>query len=295
MAPFLTELHTGKIPAPIFFQPITFLLLIITYGLPVLIIREVSVRLNFKIVPIITLGLAYGILNEGIFAKTLLFKTHATIPTFDNYGYLWGINFSWTVIVLLFHACHSVLYPILIVHFFYPNSSPGPWISKRWTALITLPVIYLGFLFFFNNYSGSIFYLLFFIATIVILFSIAYFLPYDKKDDGQKTKFSLQPVFWGFAFAFFYIGSFILSGMKVNLFFFFIYCTLVLFGTSTLLKKKNWFTLSSLLLFGLGDYMAFSLFSAISGKVVLVVTAIVFEIIFVRAIIEVKKLSLASG
>ena len=99
--PFLTELMTYNMPVHIFFNPVTFLLLLVFYGLAVLIIRELSVRWKVGLIGIFIMGLGYGIYNEGIVAKTL-FKT-TTVPLTGAYGHyplVLGLNWAFAIAIL---------------------------------------------------------------------------------------------------------------------------------------------------------------------------------------------------
>jgi hypothetical protein len=69
-----------------FLQPVPFLLVTLTYGVPVLVIRELSVARELDEVGLVVLGLAYGILNEGVLAKTLTLPDGAPLHDFAGYG-----------------------------------------------------------------------------------------------------------------------------------------------------------------------------------------------------------------
>ncbi len=74
ITPFLTELLCSNIPASVFFHPYVFFMTVLVYGLPVLAIRELSIRWNLGILGILIFGVAYGIYNEGICAVERLTK-----------------------------------------------------------------------------------------------------------------------------------------------------------------------------------------------------------------------------
>src|SRR5689334_20634057 len=87
IAPVLTELLSGNIPPQQFFFPPLYLAFVLLYGLPTLVAREIAVRRTLGWGGIFILGLAYGILNEGIASKTLLMAQNVPMPSFDSYGY----------------------------------------------------------------------------------------------------------------------------------------------------------------------------------------------------------------
>ena len=67
----LAEVLSENVQLLTLVQPLPFLLVTLTYGVPVLLIRELAVARNLNTMGLALLGLAYGILNEGVLAKTL--------------------------------------------------------------------------------------------------------------------------------------------------------------------------------------------------------------------------------
>jgi len=113
ITPFLlTELLTGNIGFPYILDPATFITLIIVYGFPILIIRELVVRWQGGALSIFLLGLTYGLFNEGIIAKTLMMQQALPIPIMDGYGYILGISIPFTLLIVPWHALYSVMFPI---------------------------------------------------------------------------------------------------------------------------------------------------------------------------------------
>ena len=131
LPPLMMELLTANLPGFVFFHPVFLITVILGYSVPILAIRELAVRLRFSLAGIFIMGLAYGIFNEGIGAKTLLLMEKVPVSTFDNYGYFFGINFPWVAYIITVHAIVSVLIPILIVHYLYPEVKTQPWFSKK--------------------------------------------------------------------------------------------------------------------------------------------------------------------
>ncbi len=68
---FLAEVLSENTPILTALHPVPFVLLILTYGVPVVLIREIAVARRLNVVGIILLGVGYGMLNEGVLAKTL--------------------------------------------------------------------------------------------------------------------------------------------------------------------------------------------------------------------------------
>jgi hypothetical protein len=67
----LAEVLSENVPLLSYLQPLPFLLVTVTYGVPVVLIRELAVARELNTIGLVLLGSAYGILNEGVLAKTL--------------------------------------------------------------------------------------------------------------------------------------------------------------------------------------------------------------------------------
>ena len=82
----LAEVLSQNVALLTFVQPVPFLLVTLTYGVPVLVIRELAVARKLNDAGLILLGLAYGILNEGVLAKTLTLSDGPPLQDFAGYG-----------------------------------------------------------------------------------------------------------------------------------------------------------------------------------------------------------------
>ncbi len=125
IAMVLPELLTGSSSISTFLNPIHLIILFLGYGVAVLLIREIAVRNNLSSGGIFILGLAFGVFNEGLLAKTLIRASELPITQYNNYGYFLGVSFPFTFAISFWHALASVLVPILLVYWVYSkNSSP---------------------------------------------------------------------------------------------------------------------------------------------------------------------------
>src|SRR5712692_8565093 len=83
IAPVLTEIVSGNMPAHALLNPRTAGFLFLAYSFPIVVIREVVVRRRLPVSGVFLLGLAYGILNEGLLAQTLIRSEHVPVNRFD--------------------------------------------------------------------------------------------------------------------------------------------------------------------------------------------------------------------
>lgn len=292
IAPFLTELLSGNLPPSLFFQPHVFLGTIIVYGLAVLIIRELAVKWELGIEGLFVLGIAYGIYNEGVCAKTLLMAKNVPIDAYDGYKLLFGINFAWAILIVVWHSLHSIIYPILIVAYIYPYAHKSSWLNRKWAVLFTALVVSMGIFMFFANpgFRAAVIYLPAFVTIITFLVFLSKLVPKALALDLPLQPASLRSAFLGFCFFSYIFGSIILAAIKVPIFFLCIYAVLIIFVFYEVLKHKKHLSLQALVLFALGNIMADALFSLLGGVVKgsseIVIMSFIFILVFTIAILK---------
>ena len=135
-SPLLAEvLVSFNTPVSSLLVPITWLWMVIGYGIPVLLIKKIRDRFHLGLSALLLMGLAYGILNEGILAHTLTQTAGAPVAAYVGYGTWLGINFSWATFILPWHALVSVCLPILLADFlFSPQTVNQPTANLKTTA-----------------------------------------------------------------------------------------------------------------------------------------------------------------
>ena len=299
MPPLLMELLSGNLPGSVFIQPLYLIILITGYSLPVLIIRELSVRWKLGLAGIFTLGLAYGIFNEGIGAKTILLNQNVPVPSFDNYGYFLGINFPWAAYIMVFQAMVSVLFPILFVHYLYPDVKQVSWFGKKSTIALAVPSAIAGTIIFFSPvpFQAQPVYFPVFLVSMAVLAIVARFMP---KSEGLKNaRCGIKPLFLGIAFlALYALGLDLLANMKVELALFYSSMIGILLLFAFILKSKNWLTTPALLLFGIGVYMVLGITGTLSTVIIKgypegLITGPAFEIAFIWVALRIRKQQLS--
>lgn len=261
ITPFLTELLVGNMAPSAFFLVLP--ILFVAYGIPVLVIREISVRWNLGPIGLLLLGAGYGILNEGIWAKTLFMQHSLPVSQFNNYGFWGSINFSWTASILIWHAFHSVLFPILITHFLFQDQRKEAWVSTK-RLLFIAPLGFLGAVSFFLGPQKDIvppYYLLICIAAITVLGFLAKFFPASSA--AQPIEPTWSPFLIGILAPFFFIAVSLLAAIRVHLLLYYICFALLLTSLILLFKKKEWSTIPAIALFASGDYITFAGLGAI--------------------------------
>lgn len=262
-----TELLTGNLSIDVMLaNPIILLFLIlIGYGLPIVLIRELFVRWKAGLPSMILLGLAYGIWNEGILAKTFLMNDSVPVETFDGYVAVFGINIAWAFVISAWHAFHAVLYPILIIHFLYPTST-GRWLSTRLFVSLLVIILFLGSLFYFTNNDVVVGTEEAFVPMVAAMAALAA-LAYAFRKKGQLLTSSRPTVkrlaVYGAVFvAALLMGASILTSLAVPTWGI-VLAVIVLLVWILKLFSRLGRTYPNILLFGLGDYALSTIFTMI--------------------------------
>jgi hypothetical protein len=137
LAPILTEIVSGNTQPRALLNPAVVGFLLLAYSFPLLIIRELAWRWQLAAPGIFLLGLAYGIVNEGLLAQTLVRSEHVSISNFDHYLYAAGINFSWMCLIVPWHALLAIVFPLTLVACWFPACAQVAWLGNRVFAWLT--------------------------------------------------------------------------------------------------------------------------------------------------------------
>jgi hypothetical protein len=121
MSPVIAEMLSGSSPPLEFFNPFSFMLLLGLYGAGVLLAREISVIWNLGWAGIVVLGVAYGILEEGVAIKSFFDPLWMDLGGLGEYGRYLGTNWVWAVWLTIYHASVSITLPIIIFNIVYPG------------------------------------------------------------------------------------------------------------------------------------------------------------------------------
>jgi hypothetical protein len=140
LAPLIAELAWGSTRAS---QIAGLLLFLPVYGAGALLIRELVRRTGRGWVAVLVLGVGYGLVEEGISLQSL---TSTTIyPSMSGLApQLGGVNVSYTVMVLAYHAVFSIGIPIALAELTRPAVRTTPWLRTP-GLVITGVVALLGF------------------------------------------------------------------------------------------------------------------------------------------------------
>jgi len=261
--PFLTELLSGNTPAPAFIRPWTYAMLVLAYGVPALLIRDLFVRWRLALPGLFILGLAYGIYNEGILAKTLLRSEGVPMNVFDHYSAL-GLNWPWAFLIVPWHALLAIVFPISIVTWLFPKAGSEAWLSRGAFVAGFLIALFFGcFVFFVNpNFKASPVYLVFFWAVIGLLILLSRLVPRGSSFLQPGGRATWGPLVAGFIFhPFFILGMCVLGGSHAPAFVICLVGTILLGAGYLPVTKRQWLAVTPFVLLALGNYLSASLFN----------------------------------
>ena len=130
LSPMLGELLSGSSPPLEFFTPFGFIIMVTFYGGGTLLIREARARWKLQW-SIGFLAIAYGILEEGIMMQSFFNPNHYDLHALSRYGMIGGVQWPWTLGLIVYHATISTLIPLLIVESLWPNHKFTPLLKKK--------------------------------------------------------------------------------------------------------------------------------------------------------------------
>ena len=138
VSPLIAELFWGSLPIQVAYA---LPLLVPMYGCGALLIRELVNRAHTGWSSILILGIMYGIIEEGIGLQSLFSPTMYNVA--DWGARIFGINWAYTEMILVYHAVFSVALPILVVDLFFPEHRDQPYLRIR-GLIITAMCFILG-------------------------------------------------------------------------------------------------------------------------------------------------------
>ena len=272
----------------------------LTYGVPILLIRELAIARNLNTMGLALLGLAYGILNEGVLAKTLTQPGGPPLEDFAGYGQIGMLQGGWTIFMVVWHSPHSVLYPILLCRWLFPDAAHRRWFAAgraRWLLYLLLVLLTgLYSLYFLNPVRSDPGVFLLYAAATAGLVGIAlrFCRAGERSPTARTWKSSLKPALAGACLLLFYVFQFWSPGHIPFALYVGASVGMIAFLVARM-RRAGWRPVPDLLLFGLGDDLTFALFSStlcvVSGcnPLEAVVAGAIFLAIFLSLIRAVRR------
>lgn len=101
------------------------------YSTGALMIRDFSIRFEKGWASIIALGLAFGIMGEGISVHTFFLVSGNPVGALGSYGRFIGMDWIWALVISTFHSIFSISLPLLLLSVAYPRYSHEQILGRR--------------------------------------------------------------------------------------------------------------------------------------------------------------------
>ena len=256
LATFMPELLTGSTPLYGFLNPGLLVFLTLGYGLTILLVRELGVRLGVGLGGLVLFGLAYGVFNEGLLAKTFLLRHSLPVPQYDDYGYWLGISFPWATGISTWHAFASVVFPVALTHYFFPQASQKPWLNGKVALVLGGVLVLLASLVFLGKseqgVKGTSSQLAILLTMMAVLFGLG--TAFKGSRLAYTGAFSWKAMLLGLSIILPFTVLSIIAGKKISPPVYFVTLAVAFYGYGWLLKRFDWVSLPGFLCFGVGWY-----------------------------------------
>jgi hypothetical protein len=168
------------------------------YGAGALLIRETTRRAGRGSATMLILGVAYGLIEEGLVDQMLFnrFYFAGQDQSSDTYITALGIDAWLTLIVLVMHAIWSTYIPIILVDSIFPEWETRPWLGRT-GLIITAAIFVLGSaylcytIYLEENFFASAPQLIGTVIVVAVLITIAFGVWGPVK--GREAGFSPSP------------------------------------------------------------------------------------------------------
>jgi hypothetical protein len=94
------------------------------------------------------MGAAYGILEEGLGAKSFFDPQWRALGPLGSHGRWLGVNWVWTIGLIMFHAAFCIGLPVLAAALPFPRQRYGPWLGRVGLTVVALVYFFVLLLFF---------------------------------------------------------------------------------------------------------------------------------------------------
>ena len=124
LSPVIAELLGGSTPVS---RANQLILEALFYGPGALLIREFARRNSLGWFSILLLGLAFGITEECLSTQSVFNPDF--LGNDLTFGRLWGVNWPWATVIIIYHAVWSITIPIIFAELLFPARMHRPWLN----------------------------------------------------------------------------------------------------------------------------------------------------------------------
>ncbi|MFC1804192.1 hypothetical protein ACFL0D_09560 [Thermoproteota archaeon] len=136
LSPVIGELLSGSAPPSEFFTVFGFTIMSLLYGGGAVVAREIKIWWRKGVGSLLLIGAAYGILEEGLMVASFQNPNWMDLGVLGVFGRWFGVNWVWTVELIMYHAIISITIPVLLVELIYPDEKVKPWLRGPWRWIV---------------------------------------------------------------------------------------------------------------------------------------------------------------
>lgn len=196
LAPLFGELVSGHQTLFQFINPLNFVLSALPYGFGAIICRELVVRWGKGWVALVLLGVAYGIYEEFIVARSVWDPSWAELGALRDYSYWRGVTWTYAAVLLHFHLTVSIIASVVVAEILYPEQRRAFWVTNRQLTFCFIGLgLWVPVLWLINPFVPSPSALAFSCLTIAGLVFLAWVLPAQPLPMRSGT--ATRPVCYG--------------------------------------------------------------------------------------------------
>ncbi len=131
LGPIFGELVSAHQTLFQFMNPLSFVLSALPYGFGAIICRELKVRWDKGWFSLVLLGLAYGLYEEGLVARSVWDPDWAELGALSGYSYWRGVVWTYLAVLLHFHLTISILCSVVLAEILFPAQRQKSWVTNR--------------------------------------------------------------------------------------------------------------------------------------------------------------------
>jgi hypothetical protein len=129
LSPVMGELVSAFLSPLEFLDPVRLAITLVPYGCSAIAAREIVVRRRKGFASLLLLGLAFGLLFEGIVTRVLFNPQWGKLGPLASYGRAHGFSWVLAVGIVHFQAMVSIVCPVLTVEPLFPARRRESWVG----------------------------------------------------------------------------------------------------------------------------------------------------------------------
>ncbi|MBN1201845.1 MAG: hypothetical protein JXJ20_08325 [Anaerolineae bacterium] len=131
LAPIFGELVSAHQSLFEFLNPLSFVLTALPYGFGAIICRELVVRWGKGWFSLVLLGIAYGIYEEAIVARSIWDPDWAELGPLRDYTYWQGLTWTYAEVLIHFHLTISIICSVVVAEILFYDQRRDSWVNNR--------------------------------------------------------------------------------------------------------------------------------------------------------------------